>query len=380
MSDSTIISSSDSAFVQKVEQCILTELSHGRYKIAKALPNIMSPIGAIIKGNGDVRLIHDCSRPAGSCVNDYAPYDPLKYQSLQYAFEFITPQCWLTKVDLAHAYRSVHIHPSNTCATGLAWRFNKGDNQDMIMVDERLSFGACRSPFIFHKLSQAVVAIMRRLGFPQIIAYLDDFLIVHQDYELCLAAMNTLLRLPRALGFAISYPKVEGPRNITFLGIAQDTIKMTCSLPRDKLAELRALVNDAAVRKTVDKRYLQVLAGKLCFASRVYYGGQSFLRRVINVMNKLKRPGHRVHITAQLRADLAWWQAVLPRLDGTTPIIDKRDTVPVAVNTDRMGCWTTAPGGVVRARWEELEGSERLGPIYKEVLALMPAMDRWANH
>jgi hypothetical protein len=101
------------------------------------------------------------------------------------------------------------------------------------MVDERLSFGAGRSPVIFHKLSQAVVAIMRRLGFLQIIAYLDDFLIVHQDYELCLAAMNILLRVLRVLGFAVCYPKVEGSvRNSTFLGIALDTIKMTCSLPR----------------------------------------------------------------------------------------------------------------------------------------------------
>jgi hypothetical protein len=45
------------------------------------------------------------------------------------------------------------------------------------------------------KLSLVVVAIKRTLGFSPIKAYLDDFLIVHQNFELSLEVINTLLRL-----------------------------------------------------------------------------------------------------------------------------------------------------------------------------------------
>ena len=35
-------------------------------------PELISPLGAIPKTAGGVRLIHDCSRPAGNSLNDFA--------------------------------------------------------------------------------------------------------------------------------------------------------------------------------------------------------------------------------------------------------------------------------------------------------------------
>jgi hypothetical protein len=103
-----------------------------------------------------VRIIHDCSRPVGRSVNDYAPVESLRYQSIEDAKEFITRGCYLAKIDLASAYRSVKLHPSNYCLTGLAWQF-EGDNCDTVLVDTTLCFGARRSPYIFNTLTQAVV-------------------------------------------------------------------------------------------------------------------------------------------------------------------------------------------------------------------------------
>lgn len=48
------------------------------------------------------------------------------------------------------------------------------------------------------------------------------------------------------------------------------------NLPNDKLAELNVLHNETVARKNADKRYLLMLAEKLCFTTRIYYGGQSF--------------------------------------------------------------------------------------------------------
>ena len=43
----------------------------GNHEVVSEPPNIISPMGAIPKSDGGVRLIHDCSRPDGLSVDDY---------------------------------------------------------------------------------------------------------------------------------------------------------------------------------------------------------------------------------------------------------------------------------------------------------------------
>ena len=69
----------------------------------------------------------------------------------------------------------------------------------------------------------------------QVVAYLDDYIIVADDYITCLRGQHILIRLLRELGFSIAYNKVEGPtQKLIFLGIEIDTINMTVSFPGKK--------------------------------------------------------------------------------------------------------------------------------------------------
>ena len=209
-----------SAFKYKhaVENQILEEIENGRYVLVGKPPEIVSALGAIPKKNGKVRLIHDCSRPAGNAVNDFAIKNKFKYQTLQEAMEMISPGDFLAKVDLQSAYRSVRVSPQEREKLGISWWF-EGAVHPSYMVDCCLPFGHSRSPYIFNELSQAVCRIMKVYGFNYVMAYLDDFLIACDSYEGCKEALNFLIFMLRRLGFAISYPKVEGPvQKITFLG------------------------------------------------------------------------------------------------------------------------------------------------------------------
>ena len=60
---------------EAIEKQIMTETEEGRYVIVKSSPKIVSALGAIPKDDGSVRLIHDCSRPEGNGLNDYAVLD-----------------------------------------------------------------------------------------------------------------------------------------------------------------------------------------------------------------------------------------------------------------------------------------------------------------
>jgi hypothetical protein len=193
-----------------VEDAIKQEIAHGRYIIAQQLPNIISPLGAIKKANGTIRLIHDCSRPSGRTLNDYAVSFSVHYQTIDHVKEFISKNMYMVKVDLVNAYRSVRLCAEDYCATGLSWRF-AGDRADTILVDVCLPFGASASSGIFTCLTRAVTVMMRCRGFPNTVAYLDDFLLAEPTYERCLLGLYTLIRLLRSLGFDISYGKLQGP-------------------------------------------------------------------------------------------------------------------------------------------------------------------------
>ena len=91
--------------------------------ISNSKPVIISALGALPKPDSDeVRLIHECSQPSGRALNDYAGIESFKYQSLEDALRLIKSGYYMAKVDLRHAYHSVHINPNNYQATGLKWK------------------------------------------------------------------------------------------------------------------------------------------------------------------------------------------------------------------------------------------------------------------
>ena len=131
----------------------------------------------------------------------------------------------ITKLDLALAYRSVKVKPSNFVATGLKWTFS-GDYVPTYMVDTRLPFGAKSSCEIFNELGQAVRGMMRGRGYPSIVNYLDDYIIIGDSYSACRTMLATLMRLLRTSGFAINYNKVEAQCRHILL----DTVAMSMEL------------------------------------------------------------------------------------------------------------------------------------------------------
>ena len=132
-------SATDPAVRNKVEEAVLEELAAGNYFVTDVKPKIISALSAVPKpDSNEIRLIHDCSQPAGFALNDYIDIESFKYQSLQDALAFFRPGYYMAKIDLRHAYQSVHIHPSNYQAIDLKWKFSNS-NHFTYFVDTRTS-------------------------------------------------------------------------------------------------------------------------------------------------------------------------------------------------------------------------------------------------
>ena len=374
-----------SPLYEKATKQILKEIENGNYVICDSKPDIISPMAAIPKPDGDFRLIHDCSRPSGKSVNDYCSSEwKQKFARVDDAASLMTEGCFFAKVDLKSAYRSVEISKSSQKATGLKWVFN---GKETYLRDTRLCLGAKLSPGIFHRLTQAVKRMMSRRGYDLLIVYLDDFLIIADSKEKCAAALNCLIQLLRKLGFSIHWGKVVDPTNcITFLGIELDSVSMSLNLPHSKLDSFKLELQEFLQRKRASKRQLQAIAGRLSWAAGVVKGGRVFLRRIFDQIGILKLASHKTVISPEMRNDLLWWSTFLETFNGRSAVLDQQ--LLFSVFTDEC---EDAAGGSFNCHWFYFNWNTLSNPAVGETVltpvkwccnageVLIRTKNRWTN-
>ena len=359
---------------------IIKEIECGNYIICDEVPKIVSPMGVIPKPDGDVRLIHDCSRPVGKADNDYCNVNwHQKFARVDDAAKFMSPGCYFAKVDLRSAYRSVNLSKASQEVTGLKWVLN---GETVYLRDSKLPFGAKLSPGIFHRLTQAVKRIMARKGYDLLVVYLDDFLVISDSKAACAEALSVLIQLLQKFGFAIHWGKVIDPTTrITFLGVELDSLTMSLRLPNDKLLSLKQELQSFTSRKRATRRQLQSIAGRLSWAAGVVRGGRVFLRRIFNQISMLRHNSHRTLLTGEVCKDFLWWSKFLETFNGRSTVLEH--TPIETVFTDACD---EAAGGVFGGDWFHFNWSHDWPKAKtfhineKEVIAVAIAAHRWAPY
>lgn len=373
---------STARYKQLVEKELLKQIENGNYVVINEPALVTSALGAIPKDDSnEVRLIHDGSRPVGEAMNDYSALYPVRYQTLEEAYSLAKPNYYMAKVDLKSAYRSVPIHPSDYCLTGLKWRFSSSD-KPTYLFDSRLPFGSRNACSIFHRLTQAVKRCMQRRGFQNIVVYLDDFLIISDSYDECLRAQHELIKLLGKLGFLVSWKKVLGPtKKLPFLGIIIDTSKCTLSLDQTKVATLKSKLHYFNSKSRANKRQLQSLAGSLNWACQAVRGGRFFLRRILDLMNKLKAPNHKAKISDAFKKDILWWLKYLDSFNGVIyyRIADNKYAIHADACDNGGGAFCNGDWYYVNWKLDLDAAHTRLHINYKEILAIVMGINRWAH-
>ena len=107
---------------QGVTEAIRKEISRGHTAGPFPLPpfpiNHISPLGAAPKPDGTIRLIMDLSQPIGQSINEFISKEefPCKYTPFDEATRLVRiagKGCFLTKVDIKHAYRLLPVRPAD---------------------------------------------------------------------------------------------------------------------------------------------------------------------------------------------------------------------------------------------------------------------------
>ena len=319
--------------------------------------------------------------PRGLGVNSYIDIEKQRFQTLDDAVKLVKPGYYLAKVDLRHAYRSIPVHPTNYTALGFKWKFT-GDNHFSYLVDTRLPFGGRSAPGIFHRITQAVKRMMARRGFHLLVVYLDDFLVIGESQAAYQEAYDVLCSLLLDLGFELSSSKLVPPTPcIVFLGVEIDSVYQSLLLPATKLQDLRLVIQQFLTTKRVTKGQLQRLAGKLNWACKVVYGGRTFLRRILNVMNSLKFPSSRCRLTAEFYGDLQWWNDFLETFNGKCDFLDDRPVTTLYTDASTNGVDASFEGNWFYSYFPvDFPWSTHLHMNYKEVICVVFAALYWAPY
>jgi hypothetical protein len=346
-----------------------------------------SPIGIIPKPHkpDQWRLIVDMSSPEGASINDSIAKEraTLSYVSIRDVARDILALgegTLLAKIDVKSAYRIVPVHPDDRPLLGMKF-------QGMVYADATLPFGLRSAPKVFNALADALLWILKAHGVSHLLHYLDDFITAGPPgSKQCQINLQIIIGICELLGIPLALDKCEGPTTlIAFLGFLLDTIKMTVSLPKEKLDRLVKLIADWQCRKVCTKRELDSLIGQLQHASAVVRAGRSFLRRMIVLAKARYDPASFIRLNQSCRADLKWWHMFLSTWNGISLMSALGITKPAfTVFSDASGSWGC--GAFFKTQWFQLQWPASAKSLSIACLELVPIIiagiiwgDRWAN-
>lgn len=375
---------------EQVSKGLADELEADKIEIVSEKPRCVSARGAVPKRdynepNGEsktkYRIITDASRPLGKALNEWYESPSFSYATYDQAVKLSSRGCWYAKIDLKAAYRHIALHPATWCLFGFEWDGN-------YYIDKFLPFGVKSACWLFTQFTNAICWRARYLGVKAILGYLDDFLIIGNSKEECLAHMNIVFGILKRMGFEVAVEKCEGPvQTIVFLGLVFDSNSRTITLPTARKNFVLLQVNEFLTKKSCTLKELQSLIGFLSYASKVVYGGRTFTRRLINltcIKNGL--PHHHIRLTSMAKSDLIWWRDFLSIWEGKAILLDP---LPVAAEDFQidasgnasLGCGAFWNGKILQEHWSPevsaMIQDKKLYSSHLEVYPMLMAAKQW---
>lgn len=303
-------------------------------------------LGLEPKGDeGDCRIIHDFSAPAGTSLNDHIDYVRTSYDRVDAAFRAMRRGCWLAKIDISAFFRHIGLDPFDWPLTGFRW-----DGEQFI--DTRLNFGQRNAPEVAYKFAMAIMWHVRRLiaaaglqSWLEVSVVCDDWLVIAGTEEDCRCVWLLIIEALEALGFTVNkkpHKCVAPCHALVWLGLMFDSLAMTVSLPADKLAKAMRQVQLVHDSTKVTRKQLDSAFGFLSWASAVVYGLRAMLHSIRHLRYRsdggVRGAGHRLHVNATLRADMRACLRILAQLNGDpTMAIIAQDATPPTIHLDARG-------------------------------------------
>ena len=259
----------------------------------------LSPIFLVRKPDGSNRKILNLK-----LFNEYVTYEHFKVENLKNLCDILTPECYMTSIDLKKAYYSVAIGKNSRKFLRFLW-------QDTLYQYRALPNGLASAPRVFTKLMKALFALLREKG-SDCVFYLDDSIFVAKTYEKAFEDTQRAVKLLNDAGFTIHEKKsmLKPCQRIKFLGFIIDTVKMKIYLPAEKqqrlLAVAKKLLHSSAA---VIEDIAQVIGIIVSYLPAFIFGRLHYRGLENDKIAGLKAGSYKsiVVLSENAKLDLVWW-------------------------------------------------------------------------
>ena len=289
----------------------------------------VSPVFTCPKKDGTFRMILNLKK-----INKDVTYKHFKMESLQSALQLISPNCFMTSVDLKDAYYSVPIDDHDRIYLRFWWK-------GVLYQFNALPNGLALAPRKFTKLLKPVFAKLRAQGFAST-AFIDDSLQVSKTYEKSLDNVLATTELFMSLGFVVHPDKsiFKPSQRIVYLGFIIDSVQMMVYLTQERVDSILAICKTILKAKLVLIRDLASLIGKLISSFPAVLHGPLYYRLLEEnkksalVQSKGDFDEFTV-LTQEARSEITWW---LDNLSSSSrPILMPEPDIVIESDASQQG-------------------------------------------
>ena len=387
----------------------------------------VNPVFSVPKPGGEVRPVINYSKSIdGHSLNErlmdeICTVEYLKVQEIVYTLTLVGIGAVIWAKDLEDGYFNVQVDPSQN-------KFMAFIFLGLLFIPIVLAFGLSSAPLIFTIFMWFVVSAIRlakpEITFiripkedlkiqyfqkeadiifegeyalvPLVLFYLDDIFGI-QSSELVTEQYELAGKMLKYLDLSAKPSKDRPPSTIQImLGLEYDTIKQEVRTPRSKGLRYIAFANSLMRNKTITKKLLFSLTGKIRHASGQCRPLNAFARGVEAYGHKVKYWAHHINMSSNLKKDIKLMiEGLYFSLDYGVPfdtiLNHRKGEFDMETFTDAAGVHGGI-GGIIygepmpyfQVAWDEIElNTSHLDIQWKEMIALFVILDifkeQWRN-
>lgn len=323
----------------------------------------ISDIFLVPKKDGYMRFILNLKK-----FNKFVHAEHFKLEDIRIAIKLLNKNDYMTTIDLKEAYFCIPIHKDHQ--KYLRFYYN-----GILYGFTALPFGLSSSPYIFTKILQPVMALLRAQGHKSV-RYLDDILCIGNSKYSCLKNTCTTLRYLQDLGFVINAKKsnLEPKMSCKFLGFVLNSNLMIIEIPEDKRHKLYNLIIKIIHTKSITIRDFSRFLGSLtatCPAITYGWAHTKSLERAryLALLNNNDNYNATMTLPSYIMSDLLWWKANI--MSSVKSITNVNFIMEIFTDASTTGWGAACNNERTGGHWTRTESSNHINYLELQLFLLL---------